>query len=143
MILFCKVYSRSMELNYFWVGLQTKNDQFWKFIDTNEKYFHNFTIMQYGFPFLMNIILDYLGLGVRNPSVGFWKTMWVSGTIRCDSLCFRKPNLGFRKTDLGSTEIKNDYFFFSFLFCFFCFLDGSGNSMTGFRCRNDTLRPGK
>jgi len=61
MILFCKVYSRSMELNYFWVGLQTKNDQFWKFIDTNEKYFHNFTIMQYGFPFLMNIILDYLG----------------------------------------------------------------------------------
>ena len=34
---------------------------FWKFIDTNENYFHNFTIMQYGLPFLMNTILDYLG----------------------------------------------------------------------------------
>ena len=54
MILFCKVYSRSKELNYFWVGSQRKNDQFWKFIDTNENYFPNLMKNKYAFPFFLN-----------------------------------------------------------------------------------------
>lgn len=51
MILFCKVYSRSKELYYFWVGSVRKMIKIWKFIDTNE------IILE-----LSWTILDYFGL---------------------------------------------------------------------------------